>query len=164
MHEWLNDELCGSIFKDKRLSDRFIKITKALAGNVGDTIPQACEHWSMAKATYRFLSNDRIEESEILKGHYQRSAARIEANDGPVLVLHDTTEFTYSRKNEKAIGYTRKLPANKRIANAFGHEHKACGVFMHASLAISQEGLPLGLTGVKFWSRSAFKGTNKYKL
>lgn len=118
----------------------------------------------MAKATYRFLSNDRIEESEILKGHYERSADRIEANDGPVLVLHDTTEFTYRRKNEKAIGYTRKLPASDRIANGFGHDHKACGIFMHASLAISQDGLPLGLTSVKFWSRDAFKGTNKNKL
>ena len=77
----------------------------------------------MAKANYRFLSNDRIEESEIIKGHYERSAVRIEANDGPVLVLHDTTEFTYRRKNEKAIGYTRKLPASKRIANAFGDDH-----------------------------------------
>lgn len=103
MNEWLIDELCGSIFKDKRLSDRFIKITKALAGNVGDTIPQVCEHWSMAKATYRFLSNDRIEESEILKGHYERSAATIEANDGPVLMLHDTNEFTYNRRMRKPL-------------------------------------------------------------
>lgn len=79
-------------------------------------------------------------------------------------MLHDTTEFTYRRKNEKAIGFTRKLPASKRIANAFGDDHKACGLFMHASLAISQEGLPLGLTGVNFWSRDAFKATNQSKL
>lgn len=35
---------------------------------------------------------------------------------------------------------------------------------MQASLASSQDGLPLGLTGVKFWSRSASKGTNKNTL
>ena len=31
---------------------------------------------------------------------------------------------------------------------------------MHSSLAVTTEGLPLGLTAIKFWSRSKFKGTN----
>lgn len=34
---------------------------------------------------------------------------------------------------------------------------------MHASLAITPEGLPLGLTAAKFWSRSKFKGTAELK-
>jgi hypothetical protein len=34
---------------------------------------------------------------------------------------------------------------------------------MHASLAITLEGLPLGLSAAKFWSRSKFKGTNALK-
>jgi hypothetical protein len=33
-----------------------------------------------------------------------------------------------------------------------------CGVCLHSSLAVTLEGLPLGLTAVKFWSRKAFKG------
>jgi len=69
MRKWLDNELCGSTFKHSRLSSRFVKITKVLAGIIGYTIPQACVHWSMAKATYRFLSNDRVDESEILTGH-----------------------------------------------------------------------------------------------
>jgi hypothetical protein len=37
------------------------------------------------------------------------------------------------------------------------------GVLMHSSLAVTTEGLPLGLTAIKFWSRSKFKGTNALK-
>jgi hypothetical protein len=33
-----------------------------------------------------------------------------------------------------------------------------CGINLHSSLALTLEGLPLGLTAVKFWSRKEFKG------
>ena len=42
-------------------------------------------------------------------------------------------------------------------------KHAVCGLLMHASLAITPEGLPLGLTAAKFWSRSKFKGTAALK-
>jgi hypothetical protein len=34
---------------------------------------------------------------------------------------------------------------------------------MHSSLAVTTEGLPLGLTAVKFWTRKKFKGTDALK-
>jgi len=34
---------------------------------------------------------------------------------------------------------------------------------MYSTLAITAEGLPLGLTGSKFWSRKRFKGCNAMK-
>ena len=34
---------------------------------------------------------------------------------------------------------------------------------MHSSLAVTTEGLPLGLSAVKFWSRRQFKGTAALK-
>ena len=37
--------------------------------------------------------------------------------------------------------------------------HTLCGVLMHSSLAVSLAGTPLGLTAVKFWTRTQFKGT-----
>jgi hypothetical protein len=36
-------------------------------------------------------------------------------------------------------------------------------MLMHVSLAITPEGLPLGLTAAKFWSRDKFKGTTALK-
>ena len=41
--------------------------------------------------------------------------------------------------------------------------HTICGLLMHASLALTPEGLPLGLAAARFWSRSKFKGTAALK-
>jgi hypothetical protein len=41
--------------------------------------------------------------------------------------------------------------------------HTVCGLLMHASLVVTTEGLPLGLSAVKFWSRQKFKGATALK-
>src|ERR687893_3038534 len=41
--------------------------------------------------------------------------------------------------------------------------HTVCGLLMHTSLAVTTEGLPLGLSAVKVWSRKKFKGTAALK-
>ena len=41
--------------------------------------------------------------------------------------------------------------------------HTVCGLLMHSALAITTEGLPLGLSAVKVWSRKKFKGTAALK-
>lgn len=38
-----------------------------------------------------------------------------------------------------------------------------CGILMHSSLAVTTEGLPLGLAAVKFWGRKEFKGCTALK-
>ena len=45
------------------------------------------------RAAYRFFSNDRVSEEDILRGHFDATRRRFAASDGPILVLHDTTEF-----------------------------------------------------------------------
>ena len=35
--------------------------------------------------------------------------------------------------------------------------HTLCGMLMHSSLAVTTEGLPLGLSALKFWTRKKFK-------
>jgi hypothetical protein len=162
MNTWLDDELSLCPFKDHRLKKRFASVIETLNNHNGQSIPQAFEAWSATKATYRFLSNERIEESEILQGHFSQTYKRIAAHTGPVLVLHDTTACTYHRKNPEAIGYTRKSKLLKHRAD-MPSEYKVCGVLMHASLAVTSEGLPLGLAAVCFWSRKVFKNTCQLK-
>jgi hypothetical protein len=41
--------------------------------------------------------------------------------------------------------------------------HTVCGLLMHSSLAVTAEGLPLGLAAIKFWTRQKFKGTAALK-
>ena len=163
MCEWLDAELSGCVFKDKRLTDRFKSLVNQMAKGNGKSIPEVCNEWSMTKAAYRFLSNERVDESEILSGHFEQTAKRINATNGPVLVLHDTTEFAYHRRKPEDIGYISRLPINKKWAEELGRDYKSCGILLHASLATTSEGLPLGLTSTKFWTREVFKNTRQLK-
>ena len=47
------------------------------------------------KAAYRFFSNERVSEEEILRGHFRSTQERLALESDPILILHDTTEFSY---------------------------------------------------------------------
>ena len=133
-----------------------------MSGAVGEPIPLACQDWANTKAAYRFLSNEAVTENEILAGHFQSTRTRAEAVDGPILVLQDTTEFSYKRARPERIGAITVAPSRKEADGRF-RLHTICGVLMHSSLAVTTEGLPLGLSAIKFWTRSKFKGTAALK-
>jgi len=129
---------------------------------MGQSIPLVCQDWANTKAAYRFFSNERVSEADILAGHFQSTRERAIATDGPVLVLHDTTEFSYQRENTAAIGITKSINSGRDKAGRL-RAHTVCGILMHSSLAVTTEGLPLGLAAVKFWTRQKFKGTAALK-
>jgi hypothetical protein len=129
---------------------------------MGQSIPLVCQDWANAKAAYRFFANDRVSEADILAGHFQATRDRVVASDGPILVLHDTTEFSYQREKPEAIGITKSINSGRDKAGRL-RSHTVCGILMHSSLAVTTEGLPLGLTAVKFWTRKKFKGTAALK-
>ena len=158
----LDKELAGCQFSDPRLGRRFRKFAGQLSTRLGQTIPLACQDWTNTKAAYRFLSNDRVNEMAILAGHFQATRERFATTDGPILVLHDTTEFSYTRESKKAIGMLYKS-CGRKDKNGRPRLHTVCGILMHSSLAVTAEGLPLGLAAIKFWTRSKFKGTNALK-
>jgi hypothetical protein len=159
---WVDRELANCDFKDERLGKRFRSLLKQLSSSPGDSIPLVCQDWSNTKAAYRFLDNDRVSEAEILGGHFQATRERASATDGPILVIHDTTEFTYKREDVEAIGKTRINIAGA-YRDGMPRYLTACGILMHSSLAVTTDGLPLGLAAIKFWSRKKFKGANALK-
>src|SRR5512144_3143210 len=95
---WIDEELAGCHFADERLGKRLRTLLDQMAGAMGESIPLACQDWANTKAAYRFFANERISEAEILEGHLQSTRDRFAAADGPILILHDTTEFTYQRE------------------------------------------------------------------
>jgi hypothetical protein len=72
------------------------------------------------------------------------------------LILQDTTTFSYQRDQPESIGFIGKTMMH-------GKPLTQCGILMHSSLAVTTEGLPLGLAAIKFWTRSKFKGCNALK-
>jgi hypothetical protein len=161
---WMDLEVQRSEFRESRLRRRFATLLEKLWDCMGQTIPFACQDWASTKVAYRFLSNDRVSEHDILSGHFQASAERVKATDGPVLVLQDTTIFSYQRERPELIGYTGKTTL-RTGKNGTGPRQPLtqCGILMHSSLAVSADGLPLGLTAVKFWTRKRFKGASELK-
>jgi Transposase DNA-binding/Transposase Tn5 dimerisation domain len=157
-------EIEGSEFADKRLGARFKRLVSQLAENLGAAIPLACEDWANTKAAYRFISNPRVHEGEILSGHFESTRKRFNATSEPVLILHDTTEFSFKRKKDSTIGLLKKLPKSSTMRDAYGEKYiTTCGILMHSSLAVTASGLPLGLGAIKFWTRDRFKGRNALK-
>ena len=77
---------------------------------------------------------------------------------GRILILHDTTEFTYYGESAQALG-----ALHKGFRSAGREQYLVRGILMHSSLAVTIDGLPLGLTAIKFWTRDRFKGTNALK-
>jgi hypothetical protein len=160
--DWVDREIAGCEFRDARLDDRFRKLLAQIGSAMGQSIPLVCQDWANTKAAYRFFSNDRVSEAEILAGHFQSTRDRVAATDGLMLVLHDTTEFTYQREKSEAIGITKSVNSGRDKAGRL-RSHTVCGILMHSSLVVTTEGLPLGLAAVKFWTRKKFKGTAALK-
>jgi Transposase DNA-binding len=159
---WSDHEVDETAFKDARLGRRFGDLLRRLGDAMGSSIPFACQDWANTKAAYRFFSNAKVEEGDILSGHFAATRTRYDACDGPVLLLQDTTEFTYQRRSPHAVGFTKSVNSGRDKEGRLRH-HTLCGILMHSSLAVTAEGLPLGLSAVKFWNRDKFKGTAALK-
>jgi hypothetical protein len=79
-----------------------------------------------------------------------------------ILLLKDTTEFSYASTNPDKIGWTTNLQVGRDMVGK-PILHKKCGILMHSSLPVTDNGLPLGLCAIKFWTRKQFKGANELK-
>jgi hypothetical protein len=162
VESWVEEETAAGGLGDARLNRRLGMLLSAVGERPGKSLPTAFQDWANTKAAYRFFSNEKVSEDKILAGHFEASALRVQATNGPILVLQDTTEFSFTRSAPEKIGFTKTSTGRKEKDGRF-RQHTLCGLLMHASLAVTPEGLPLGLTAVKFWSRARFKGTAALK-
>jgi hypothetical protein len=153
---WMDKENAACNFRDERLKKRFRLLLQQFWSGMGQTIPFACQDWASTKAAYRFFANDQVCEQDILGGHFQATRKRFEGSTGPILILQDTTTFSYQRDQPEHIGFIGKTKVR-------GKPLTQCGILMHSSLAVTTEGVPLGLAAIKFWTRSKFKGCNALK-
>jgi len=78
----------------------------------------------------------------------------------PVLILHDMTKLFYRREEAGAIGIVSRQQTRYDSQPRY---HTTCGYLIHSSLVVTQEGFPLGLAAIKFWTRDKFHGANALK-
>jgi Transposase DNA-binding len=159
---WIVTETANSNFPDERLAKRFGSLLERISHGIGDSIPAACQDWANTKAAYRFMSNKRVTEAEILGGHFNATEERTKAIKGPLLILHDTSEFVFQRGTTSTLGLIGRPFIGATKDGELRH-HTLRGILMHSSLVVTPTGLPLGLSAIKFWTRPKFKGCNALK-
>ena len=98
-----------------------------------------------SEAFYRFIESPYIQADTLLKSHVEATAQRV-FNEKEAIVIHDTTEFTFSGSRQGLV------PSSA---------HKSTGFFGHASLAINMDSKPLGILRMKTWTR---KGPTRSSL
>lgn len=139
--EWVLNEMKTLKLIDERLTKRAKHLMTSLSEQPAKSIPEASENWAATKGAYRFLENDRVDESQIRAAHYQATQAR--ASGQPrILAIQDTTDLDYT---------------GKQVAEKLGplSNQYTRGLRMHSVLAASVDGVPLGLVDQFTWNRDA---------
>ena len=151
--EWVEREFATIDLGDTRLNVRFRSILVDLSRHCGKTLASSFENWSKIKASYRFFANPRVKDQAMLLPHIEQSAERIREHD-TVLLLQDSTYLDYSNR-PKTTGLD--LTQRSKLGKA------STGLILHNTLAVTCEGLPLGLIDQRFIDRKSFHGNNHQK-
>jgi hypothetical protein len=133
---WIDGEIAACQFADVRLGNRLHCLLEQISDAVGESVPMACQDWANTKAAYRFFSNERVNEANILAGHFQATKDRFIGTQGPILVLHDPTEFSFRRESPDKIGITCRVTDVRDMEGRL-RLHTVCGILMHSSLALT---------------------------
>lgn len=133
-------DFAGAEFGDKRLDARLIVLGAALFARPDQPLPDVLLDEAGLEAGYRFLNNEKVTASAILKPHIAATVSRCEGAKR-LLVLHDTTSFCFS---------------NRGFGPLRGHV-AGDGFFAHVALAVDGRGprSPLGVMGVRTFERLA---------
>jgi len=136
---WAQAEFGNAELGDARRTWRLVQLAETLGSNPSGSLPEATGDWATLKASYRFFDNDHIAESAILQSHVLSTYSRVRQSP-LVLAVQDTSllDFT-SHPATTGMG---------PLASAYQH-----GLLMHSTLAITPEGVPLGILGQKVWAR-----------
>lgn len=111
---------------DKRRTKRLASLADQMCVRPGGTLPQKFRNPADLQAFYRLMSKDKVTHDTMLQAHRQATLERIDQVDGPVLVIHDSTELEYTkRKSLKRLG---QIGSGRRR-----------GYIAHNSLAVNPE-------------------------
>lgn len=119
-------------------------ILNRLFCNSVHSIRQLATDDTEAKAFYRFLQNDRVSESDLIRNMSLNCQSCV--TDRPVLCIQDSSEINLYQHRGRI-----KKDSNIGVTNAQGF---GLGFFIHPSFIIDAETfMPYGFADVKIWNR-----------
>ncbi len=153
---WVHAELSAANFDELRLNKRFQIIARELSEQPSLPINQASSDWAAAKAAYRFFNNPKVDHEKIISPHVLNTAQRTQ-NHRRIVVVQDSSSIDFSKHYKtKGLG----------MMHTFKDGGELKGLMLHATLALTEKGLPLGLLSEKIWARQKqpIKGHDHAKL
>ncbi|NKQ37097.1 MAG: IS4 family transposase [Chloroflexi bacterium] len=138
---WCHHEFANVELKDARLENRCKALAVALSTQPSLPINQACEDWTDTKAAYRFFANEKITHERILQPHQQRTIKRMSLHS-LVLAVQDTSFLNYTHH-----------PRKQGMGEIGNKQQNQQGIVMHSTLALTSEGMPLGVLDQQIWAR-----------
>jgi len=133
--DWVAEETSSADLGDERLDRRLGLILRRLADQPEKSIPAALRGWRETQAAYRFFDNEKVTAEKVLFPHREATVQRMHQH-ATVLCVEDTSELDFtSRTQTEGLG-----PLNYQFTR---------GIQIHPMLAVTPEGLCLGV--VEFW-------------
>jgi hypothetical protein len=149
--DWAEHEFGDCELGDKRLTRRLVKIVADQAAQPQGSYAQAAGGNRHAlKAYYRFANNERAElnPETLLQSHRARTIRRM-SRESTALLVEDSTDLNYSTRAQcRDLG---QIGTNQTGA-------KSRGLRLHSSMALGQNGLPLGIIQVQGYAPQSAKG------
>lgn len=142
----LNQQVFGQCdLSDSRRERRLLELGLGHLYFPGQTLRRMFPCPAQSKAAYRFIENSEVPVETLMKAVTQ-AGARACADHEIVHILNDTTTVDFSgRAPLEGMG-----PLNTRQA-------PGQGFFLHSSLALTEQGAPLGLLAAQRWARDPEK-------
>ena len=135
-------------FNDERLTKRAVEISATLLQHPQESIPQANGSWAKTKATYRFFANRNVQSGNMLQSHREQIQQRLR-KETIVLVAQDTSTLNLSGRKIEGVG---------SISGG-----TSTGLFVHSGLAMTTQGIPVGIATQRIYARDAKTQTKEYK-
>lgn len=147
MEAWVIEETKSVDFKDKRLNNRFTKILSNLGASPELSVSAASNSWSESLAAYRFMNNDKVNDSIVIKSHVDATLERIK-KEKVVLIPQDTTEIDFTgHESISDMGYLSS--------------ENSKGFYLHPSIAVTPNKTCLGILNLQAWRRTEIGSSNK---
>jgi hypothetical protein len=145
---WTAEECANVKLGNTRLDARVITRCDRFSDAPESPLNQACADWADTKAASRFFQHAHVEVGEILAAHRCQPAQRAQPHT-TLLAIQDTRDFVYT-SHPKTTGLgTISLKKDKPVEQIYSH-----GLVVHTCLAVTTDGLPLGLLDQNIFSRT----------
>ena len=151
---WAEHEFGDCELGDERLTQRLVKIARDQAAQPNGSYAQAAGgHRHALKGYYRLLNHEspELDPERLLQSHRARTIRRM-SQERTALIVQDSSDLNFSTRSQcQGLGQigTNQTGAQSR------------GLRLHSSLALSQNGLPLGIVKLQGGAPESAQGKDR---